>query len=48
MLDVNDVVDNRKLNNDDNYGNEKVKKKRRLIFGSLSLDKQESSNNLNI
>ena len=26
LFDVNDVVDNRKLNNDDNYGNEKVKK----------------------
>ena len=26
LLDVSDVVDNRKLNNDDNYGNEKVKK----------------------
>lgn len=26
LLDVNDVVDNRKLNNDDKYGNEKVKK----------------------
>ena len=26
LLDVNDVVDNGKLNNDDNCGNEKVKK----------------------
>ena len=26
LLDVNDVVDNGKLNNDDNRGNEKVKK----------------------
>ena len=29
LLDVNDVVDNGKLNNDDNCGNEKVKKRRR-------------------
>ena len=32
MLDVNDVVDNRKLNNDDNYGNEKVKKEEKADF----------------
>ena len=48
LLDVNDVVDNGKLNNDDNCGNEKVKKEEeKADFGSLSLDKQESSNNLN-
>ena len=26
LLDINDVVANRKLNNDDNYSNEKTKK----------------------
>lgn len=48
LLDVNNVVDSGKLNNDDNCGNEKVKKEEeKADYGPLSLDKQESSNNLN-
>ena len=32
LLNVNDVVANRKLNNDDNYGNEKVKKEEKAHY----------------